>query len=153
MNTNQIYDYLTDFKYGKLNEKFIGVFPRDCLPEKVKQYPAALIANTDPKTERGEHWIAIYIDQDGRGRYFDSYGLPPLHADFTNFLQRNCSSWKYNRDHIQGATSISCGKFYILYLCLKSMNWHHNKIISLFNKNDLEQNDELVKEYVSLLKK
>ena len=25
----------------------------------------------------GEHWIAVYFKNRGRGEYFDSYGLPP----------------------------------------------------------------------------
>ena len=39
--------------------------------------PAAFVCNTDDGDEPGEHWIALYLDADGRGDYFCSYGLPP----------------------------------------------------------------------------
>lgn len=151
MNTLQINNYISNFKYGSIKEKFLGVFPRDCLPSAVTKLPATLIANTDSNDKPGEHWVAIYIDERSKGRYFDSYGLPPLHDDFVDFLDANCSVWKYNRDMIQGVTSTSCGKFCVLYVSLRCMGWHHNKILSIFNKNDLNANDKLVSEYVSSL--
>ena len=61
-------------------KSFIGVYPRDALPN-VGKRPVALIANTDSRYEPGEHWIAIILLKDGVGEYFDSYGLPPLHGE------------------------------------------------------------------------
>ena len=37
------------------------VIPKDHLPTlDIEKYPAALIINTDPSTEAGEHWIVLY---------------------------------------------------------------------------------------------
>ena len=48
-----------------------GVFSSDRLPTK----PRLLVCNTDPSDESGEHWIAIYVDDDGHyAEYFDSLG-------------------------------------------------------------------------------
>ena len=52
---------------------FTGVYARDKLPKSIK-YPAAMVWNTDPADQPGEHWVAAYFNEDGIGEYFDSYG-------------------------------------------------------------------------------
>jgi hypothetical protein len=52
---------------------FQGVFSRDTLPSK----PRLLICNTDPSDKPGQHWIAIYVDKNLRGEFFDSFGRHP----------------------------------------------------------------------------
>ena len=56
---------------------FIGVFPRDLLPQKVT-YPSSFIINTDNSNKPGEHWLAIYINEDRKLHFFDPLGLPPV---------------------------------------------------------------------------
>ena len=53
---------------------FGGVYARDQLPKSIK-YPTAMVWNTDPANQPGEHWVATYFNEDGMGEYFDSYGL------------------------------------------------------------------------------
>ena len=54
---------------------FDGVFACDHLPTK----PRLMVCNTDKSDEPGEHWIAIYVDDDGRyGEYFDPLGRAPI---------------------------------------------------------------------------
>ena len=48
---------------------FQGVFSADTLPRR----PRLLVCNTDESTKPGQHWIAIHVDTDGRGEYFDSF--------------------------------------------------------------------------------
>jgi len=73
MNTTQINCAL------KSNRIFRGVFARDQLENvSLDRYPIAFVVNTDKSSGPGEHWVAIFIDQNGRGYYFDSYGRPPL---------------------------------------------------------------------------
>ena len=44
------------------------------------------VCNTDPIHKPGEHWVTIYIDNDLREEYFDSYfGMPPLFNEFVRF--------------------------------------------------------------------
>jgi len=52
---------------------FQGVYSIDTLPPK----PKLLVCNTDPSTKPGRHWISIYVSEDERGEYFDSFGRPP----------------------------------------------------------------------------
>ena len=43
-----------------------GVLTRDELPEKVA-YPSCYVLNTKPRTHEGEHWLAVFYDENGRG--------------------------------------------------------------------------------------
>ena len=65
-----------------LSKVFIGVYASDKLPVRVQNVPCALIANTDSSDKEGSHWIGIYIDENRRGDYFDSYGRKPAIEEF-----------------------------------------------------------------------
>ena len=74
MNTIQL---VVDMMGGKdVKKYFRGVFPADKLPTRFKK-PALLIANTDPSTQKGSHWVAFYIPKSGKPEYFDSLGRSP----------------------------------------------------------------------------
>ena len=48
---------------------FMGVFPSDKLPRFISR-PALLVCNTDASHLPGLHWIAIFVDYDGRGEFY-----------------------------------------------------------------------------------
>ena len=48
-----------------------------------------MVLNKDPADEPGEHWVAVYINEDRKGEYFDSYGMTPPPC-FERFIQRQC---------------------------------------------------------------
>jgi hypothetical protein len=58
---------------------FKGVYARNRLPRRLN-VPSALIAigNTDPDDRPGTHWVALYIDANSRGEYYDPTGRPPF---------------------------------------------------------------------------
>jgi len=56
MNTYELERVVGDYV-----KRFDGVFSSDSLPPK----PRLLVCNTDPSHMPGEHWIAIYVDDDG----------------------------------------------------------------------------------------
>ena len=62
----------------------------------VDTYPAAIVCNTHDSDRPGEHWVAMYVDTERRGDYFDSYGLQPQHAGFVDFMTEHCSTWSTN---------------------------------------------------------
>ena len=66
---------------------FDGVFSIDNLPDD----PRLLVCNTDPSDKPGRHWIAIYVDDDGRVDFFDSFGRRPIHY-LERYMNRNCLS-------------------------------------------------------------
>ena len=79
MDTREIYEYMQGYS------QFLGVYAINHIPDK-HQRPCSLIVNTDPCTAPGEHWVAIFLNNDLTGEYFDSFGLPPLHLPIYIYL-------------------------------------------------------------------
>jgi hypothetical protein len=75
MNTNQIAYALEQDSIT--SKRFCGVFPSDRLPETIERYPCGFIANTDPSSQPGIHWVAFYFPTEHKGEFFDSYGEAP----------------------------------------------------------------------------
>jgi hypothetical protein len=129
---------------------FIGVYPRDLIPQNVKTRPASLIINTDASDKPGEHWIAIYLNENGSGEYFDSYGLPPLHNEISFYMNSMCPlGWAYNPITLQCLSCITCGHYCVLYVKIRNLNYTYCDFISLFT-NNLNKNEKIVKKFVPI---
>jgi hypothetical protein len=136
MNTLEINNYLKNFP------QFEGTYPRDMLP-KIKKLPYGIVINTDPSNKQGEHWVAMYIDINGVGEYFDSFGLPPLHKEIVSFLDKNWSKgWLCNTLTFQSIFSETCGMYCVLYLSSKFRGMSFNKFTAIFNHRS-ELNDRV----------
>ena len=59
MNTLQIKRALERDTFTK--KIFGGVFAADELPKIMNTFPCGFVANTDPSTEPGTHWVAFYF--------------------------------------------------------------------------------------------
>src|SRR5664279_2080844 len=94
MNTSQIDSILESDSVCK--SLFQGVYSVDTLPSK----PRLLVCNTDPSTKPGSHWIAIYVDKNGRGEYFDSFGRAPQ-REFEHYMNKHCRVWTFNKKQLQ----------------------------------------------------
>ena len=79
---------------------FKGVYARNRLPRRLN-VPSALIGNTDPDDRPGTHWVALYIDANSRGEYYDPTGRPPFSRAYVNFMKKHCYSWTYNTVRVQ----------------------------------------------------
>ncbi len=138
MNTLEINKYLKDFS------QFKGTYPKDLLP-KIYGLPIGIVINTDSSDEPGEHWVAVYIDRNGIGEYFDSFGLPPLHKEITDFMHENCpQGWLYNTITFQSMYSQTCGNYCVLYLSSKFKGMNFNEFTVIFNHSP-DLNDKLAK--------
>jgi hypothetical protein len=73
LSTRDILQGLINDQYAK--RYFLGVFPRDKLRSLVTKYPSSLIVSTDKQGERGENWLAIYVDKHKNCEFFDSFEL------------------------------------------------------------------------------
>jgi len=91
---------------------FNGVFSVDNIPED----PRLLICNTDPSDRLGRHLVAIYVDNEGRGDSFDSFGRRP-NADFERYMNRHCLSWNFNDSQLQSVVNKSCGHYCFFLYC------------------------------------
>ena len=122
---------------------FLGVFSRDNLPEP-QYYPYSLIANTDKQDESGTHWIAIYVDINGNGIYFDSYGEKPYNAEFKNYLDKFCIHHTWSDAELQCLTCVTCGEYCCCYVILRTAGLPHDSFLELFSDNGIS-NDLIVK--------
>ena len=125
-----------------------GVFARDTLPETI-QWPSGYIINTDPVSEPGEHWVAVFIDHNGVGEYFDSFGLPPLHDALTLFLNKHCVSWTFNSRHLQDVMSMACGLYCVYYLRMRCRGVARERLLRIFS-DDYSNNDAIVRHLVKI---
>jgi hypothetical protein len=131
---------------------FLGAFPRDLIPLNVtqKQKSLAMIVNTHTSEKSGEHWISIILNKDGTGEYFDSYGLPPLHGDISEYLDKMCPlGWGYNPITLQCLSCITCGHYCVFYVKMRSLGFTYCDFISIFSTN-FTTNEKLIRKLVPL---
>ena len=69
---------------------FKGGYARNRLP-RLLNVPSALVGNTDPDHRMGQHWVAIYIDTNSRGEYYDPTGRPPFLKGLREFHEETLS--------------------------------------------------------------
>ncbi len=131
MNTLQIVKLFKNYRC------YVGTYARNQLPDRfIPQRPFALIMNTDPIDRPGQHWVAIFVDENNDAVYFDSYGFPPLHIDVNKFFDKQkVNKFVYNTKQIQGVTSTTCGAYCVTFLKLRCQNISFPEIIQL-NFND-----------------
>ncbi|XP_077170425.1 uncharacterized protein LOC143825879 [Paroedura picta] len=150
MDTLQLKAVLSTNHYTK--KTFSGVFPSDWLPkQRLHRRPAGLVVNTHPHNVPGEHWLAIYLEKDGRGEFFDSYGHPPNSPLFpktiVRFLRKNASETVFQPRQLQASDSVVCGYHCIFFLQLRSKGLSFEQIQELYC-DDLAQNDLMVEQFI-----
>ena len=124
---------------------FLGVFARDTLPDRVNKYPHSLVCNTDEHDEPGTHWIAICVDENMKGDYFDSYGRQPLQSEFIFYLVKNApNGFRWNRTLLQCDSCVTCGEYCCVYLIARTYKFSHDKFVRYFT-NSLTGNDIKIK--------
>ena len=121
---------------------FQGVFSIDTLPRN----PHLLICNTDPSYKPGRHWIADYVDQRGRGEFFDSFGRPP-DKHFERYMNEHCVNWTFNDKQLQSVISSFCGHYCCFYCVFRSRCVDMIRIVNLIMR-DAAFNDSIVHAFV-----
>lgn len=131
MDTIEIEKYLNEIHPSL---KF-NVYAANRLPITI-QVPAYIISNLDPDSKPGSHWIAIHIDKNRVGQYFDSYGRPPS-GYHRAFLKRNSRLWGYNTKKIQDDWTSFCGEYCLMYLYYKFHGDTMRDFVNLFGENTM----------------
>ena len=131
---------------------FLGVYARNRLPRRLdkSKAPFSIVANTDPDNKNGQHWVAIYVDENNIGEYYDPFGFPPIHRAFENFMNSNCTQWTYNYVSVQHPTSTVCGQHCIFYLILRNQGHQMHEITRLLTM-DRHANSSFVNDFVKTL--
>ena len=139
MMTHQINDILRKDPVSKLN--FIGVFPRDQLPE-IVVYPVSFVLNTDPSYREGEHWLGFYFDKRKKCYFFDSFGNEPVYFGLDQYIKKySSSSSEFNKNQIQGFLSNTCGHYTIFFILFIIRGFSFEEIVSCFNLKRFDIND------------
>jgi hypothetical protein len=122
---------------------FLGVFAADKIPSKVPTF-CGFVVNTDPRSQPGTHWMAIYIDGNGNGEYFDSYGLRPFIPEHVLFLKK-LKKFRYNKTTLQSLISTLCGQNCVLYLDSKFRGYSMNKILRNLKQGSPSYNENYIR--------
>ena len=69
--------------YYQNEPRFIGVYSRDNLPNKIKD--GAYVINLDEYYDIGTHWIALYVNNK-TVTYFDSFGIEHIPKEVKKFI-------------------------------------------------------------------
>ncbi len=134
------------FLHPSTRRYFGGVKASDQLP--VKAQHRCYIVNLDKSTSSGSHWVALYFSSDGKGEYFDSFGLPPMLPSIISFLNANSLSYSFNTKRLQHLRTAVCGQYCVYYLILRCSNMPMLRIVSYFNPNDFLNNDRYVLNFI-----
>ena len=132
-----------------ISKNFAGVFAADILPSNLSNLPKFLIVNSDVHSEPGQHWLAMYIPEQGPPEFFDSLGLSPKHylASFEQFLIKHGPQYIYSNKRLQNYGSDTCGLYVLYYVILRCSGCSMLDIVNNFSTN-LAQNDILTINFV-----
>jgi len=111
-------------------------------------FPDSFILNLDPHDLPGSHWIAVFINHEKIGEFFDSYGNKPKDELLSNYLTKNCQDWEHNEKSLQSPYSSVCGQYCLYFLCHKVRGETMKDILRNFG-DDSEENDILVSNWVN----
>ncbi len=138
MNGAQIENALRSDKF--VNQCFIGVFAADQLP--IKEFPGALVVNTDTSSQPGQHWVAFFLVNDTI-ECFDSYGEHPgnYSAHIAQWL--NDTFNVVQCETLQSRNSTVCGQYCMYFILLMSYGFMYEDVMSSMTKNG-QVNDKFV---------
>lgn len=132
-------NFAIERKLKRLTTSFKGVYDADSLPHKRFAYPWAIIVNTN--TDRSAsigHWTAFVFDKNGYGHYFDSYGQPPPHKRWIDYLRVKSRRgvWTQSTIQAQRLDTNTCGYLCIEFILkrLKNNRLTDNKIARSLNE-------------------
>lgn len=120
-----------------LLEKNVKVVARN----ELSQQPGYYIVNNMNRGHGGEHWFALFINDNGGKEFFDSCGKHPSYYDLI----------VGNRNHVtfrlQSKKSDLCWAYCLFYICNRMYGMCLKNIVSKFTRN-VSQNDRMVKHFI-----
>ena len=147
MNTLQLQHTLTT---NTMTRTQLGrVCALDQLPTVIRHKPKLYIVNSQPRHRPGRHWLALYFPKVGYAEFFDSLGHEPsyYHWRLERYLKRQGDTYKRNESRYQQVGTNTCGQFCLYYAYQRCSGRSMTDIELDFKKEDLDYNEELVREF------
>ena len=139
---------LTNFEiqvYYQNEPRFIGVYSRDNLPDKIKN--GTYVINLDEYSGVGTHWIALYVNNK-TVTCFNSFGIEHISKEVKKFV--NDKNIIASIFRIQAYGSVMCRYFcigFIDYIFMgKSLTDY-----TLFSPNNFKKNDDILFDDILLM--
>ena len=120
------------------NEWFNGVYSRDNLPNKIKDW--AYLINLDEYSDISTHWIALWVNINNV-TYFDSFGVEHLPKEIKAFIKNR--NIKTNIFRVPAFDSIMCGYFCIGFINCMFVGKTLTEYTNLFWPFDFAKNDNI----------
>ena len=136
---------LTNFEiqaYYQNEPRFIGVYSRDNLPDKIKD--RVYVINRDEYSDIGIRWIALYVNNK-TVTYFHSFGIEHISKEVKKFV--NNKNIIGNIFRIQAYDSVMCGCFCIGFIDYMFMGKSLTDCTNHFSPNNFKRNDEIIFNY------
>jgi|JFJP01.1.fsa_nt_gi hypothetical protein len=149
METSEFKDYFS--KIPQLLNHFLGVFPIDKLPTRIRK-KQFFVANLDPSYKEGSHWICFIRLHGIECEIFDSLGVQiDKIMPYIVFNQR--LTFTFNSTPVQSLTSRLCGKFVVTFLIERMLNqtMDFNDLLEDIFSLKLDNNDAKVTEFCANL--
>ena len=128
--------------YYQNEARFIGVYSRDNLPDKIKD--GGYVINLDEYYDIGTHWIALYVKNE-TVTYFDSFGIEHIPKEVKKFIGSKIIISNIYR--IQNYDLIMCGYFCISFIDYMFKGKSLTDYTHLFSPNNLIKNDDIILNY------
>jgi hypothetical protein len=145
MNTFQINHALRN-KLG--SDIFRGTFALNQAPlSYTLNPPFGMIINTEPVTEEGDHWIALYHEQiESPFEIFDSRGFSEDHRYIHHILKSlRIDQYTMNRFPLQSVCSSVCGEYCLFFLyCRAALGMSYAHFLTFFSEKNLFANDHFI---------
>ena len=133
---------LTEFEiqvYYEHEPRFIGVYSRDNLPDKIKD--GAYVVNLDEYSDIGTHFIALYVNNK-TVTYFDCFGIEHISKEVKKFV--NNKNIIANILRIKAYDSVTCGYFCIGLINYTFMGKSLTDYTNLFSPNNFKNNEVII---------
>ena len=126
-----------------------NVFALDEIDKASKTLPRFLIINTQPASQQGLHWVAVFIDRQGKVDFFDSVGeKPPL--PIADYMKKQSKQITRSTRRAQPMDSNYCGLYCVYFIAHRCFGYKYQSIMDFFSKDNLQANDKLVRKFALL---
>ena len=149
LNTIQLWTALSS---NQITSPYLGaVCAADQLPKNPIQFPKLFVVNTQTSEKPGEHWISFFLPENKIVEFFDPLGKTPQHYNnsFENFLLYQSVNYLISTCPVQSPDSSACGYFSLFYLALRCNGSSMEQVLSCLDLNKLEENTNVVVNFVN----